>query len=806
MQYTSVLLPETFVANSNTPYMVHQIETLNALLSSNIVINDNFTGSGKTIAGMLYLKNLNEYYLQHPREFFCAVYVSPINSLLYQTYQDIQSFVTSENLSFIVFPIMKYSMDLLQTACENEFHKTYSKGELLSELFNNPISILRGIQIADNTLDKLRRKIIQEQRPCVYVINPDILYYGLFVHYHQHRNNIKIGMLDKIKYIVFDEFHYYSFYQLNMFFFLLSIWKSYHRFTLNSPYEIKVCLLSATPNKYIQSILQNELYLNVKFINESTIKHSHYFDHYDLFLSPVNLNIYHLPTLTRFIDAMLSDEIIQDIKHHLLQKRYGLIICNSIEDVQNIKRHYQAIGLNPTIITGSINQTDRVQNVESHLIISTNTVDLGFNFNRKRNSKRQNIDFIYIDYLTYDDFIQRIGRAGRILKKQHQTYQSYANLFLSDQVYYDFTHKIPYPSVIQNRNEYLSQFENIMPSKFYGQPFFEYFGFIIAFIGYNEFIKYSLMDTIIPGLEQDEKTAHLTITLLEQLKDVYNVKSDYYKFLYERFLISNIKYNNLSRKQIYTLMLLYYFDTEFHSLTYGNGNIYLRNRLIQNQTISCSQLYQILSVWCVQEDPQFYQQFYQQHKLQQYHAYLQLYFSELRDNYRGSTFELTMKIYDPHHIFGSTEYDYRIFHILKYYQFSLLSNSNPTSILINDFLLEPRKFHFEYDFRQYSYHNISQSIFFLNNAGQLVFDNNTPTSLPSELNTLLSKPIIAYFLANDDKIGMYNFLVAHNLSHIPNFDANVTFQNNVIKPYRVFIGKFAIFVKTYFETSQHRII
>jgi hypothetical protein len=68
-------------------------------------------------------------------------------------------------------------------------------------------------------------------------------------------------------------------------------------------------------------------------------------------------------------------------------------------------------------ITGPESRGGRSVAAGKALILATPTVDIGYNFD-KGGDVRQNIDFLFFDARSGDEFIQRLGRVGRVLGKQ----------------------------------------------------------------------------------------------------------------------------------------------------------------------------------------------------------------------------------------------------------------------------------------------------------------------------------------------------------------------------------------------------
>jgi CRISPR-associated endonuclease/helicase Cas3 len=147
--------------------LYHQQRTVEALRAHDLVVNTYNTGTGKTIASLLYLcepecKGKN------------VLFIAPTNALLAQHAQDIQEFVQECNLDFKVHQVSAADVRALRLAQNPEVTPT-RPGELLQRLIRNYLEFE-----AEAT----------HRQPIILVVNPDIFYYALYFRYgaHDQRN------------------------------------------------------------------------------------------------------------------------------------------------------------------------------------------------------------------------------------------------------------------------------------------------------------------------------------------------------------------------------------------------------------------------------------------------------------------------------------------------------------------------------------------------------------------------------------------------------------------------------------------
>ncbi|HED04513.1 MAG TPA: type I-D CRISPR-associated helicase Cas3', partial [Candidatus Fraserbacteria bacterium] len=186
------------------PPLYHQMRTLEALRAYDLVMNTYNTGTGKTVASLLYLFDLNGTGKN-------VLIIAPTNALLAQHAEDIEQFVADYDLNFRVLKMTAADVRALRTAQDTEA-LPYRPGELLQRLIRNYLEFESGT----------RRK------PIILITNPDIFYYALFFRYDVHdRRNLFERFLTAFDYIVVDEFHYYDSKQLASFLFAFALFDQF---------------------------------------------------------------------------------------------------------------------------------------------------------------------------------------------------------------------------------------------------------------------------------------------------------------------------------------------------------------------------------------------------------------------------------------------------------------------------------------------------------------------------------------------------------------------------------------------------
>lgn len=262
-----------------------------------------------------------------------------------------------------------------------------------------------------------------EQRPYVLVTNPDIFYWAVYNGYgrNEEREMMK-QFLGGFNYLVIDEFHYYNPKQLANFLFFLSVWRHYGFFENGDGNGAKVCLLSATPNARVWRYLHG---LDVP-IEEVSSDNEPKLDNAPTAssLAPVEFDAVSLDEARDGGLMQFVQEHTGDLRHWLDDDQQGAIISSALWRINLIYYWLRRSSIPDNRfarLTGVETYQARALATRCDLILATPTVDLGYNFERT-DKPRQSIDFLFFDAAFADEFVQRLGRVGRVLgKKQVET-------------------------------------------------------------------------------------------------------------------------------------------------------------------------------------------------------------------------------------------------------------------------------------------------------------------------------------------------------------------------------------------------
>ena len=366
--------------------LYHQMRTYEALSDHPLVVNSYDTGTGKTVAALLGLL--------HPalRGINC-LFIAPTNELIRQHVRGIQEFVAAHNLGYHILHVDAQSLRALRPSHERE-----RVGERMVRLFSNP-----------------RAFGWEGRKPTIVVTNPDIFYYALYVAaYNVHdRRNLFEQFLTRFDYVVVDEFHYYTAKQLANFLFFFVIAQEWGYFDKGR----HACLLSATPEERVHE------YLMRIFPEPRAIA----------WVSPTNeppesTNYPTTPTLAPLtltvreatLDDFADDPRQRDWLAGLLEAgQDGALISNALWRVNQARAALRGSRFDRQVsrLTGAETPESRRTAPLAPLILATPTVDIGYNFS-KPGKHRQPLDFIVFDARTRDEFLQRLGRAGRVLGRE----------------------------------------------------------------------------------------------------------------------------------------------------------------------------------------------------------------------------------------------------------------------------------------------------------------------------------------------------------------------------------------------------
>ena len=363
------------------PPLYHQARTYEALCNHDLVVNTYNTGTGKTIASLLYLFNLHG-------EGKNVLFIAPTNALLQQHAGDITAFVARNGLDFHVLQVTAAEVRAIQSGLR--------PGETLQRLIRNYLEF---------EPEATRRQ------PIILVVNPDIFYYALFFRYCAHDQiNVFERFLTAFDYVVVDEFHYYNAKQLANFLFAFALFDQFGYFQVR---QRKVCLLSATPAPQVITYLDRLFRSRWALISPDNEP-------------PVSYNYPTTPTLAPLELTVIEGEMQEwaaahrsDLAAWVIEDDLdGALISSGLWRVNEAWDALQTVLSEGRMgrITGPEPPEERALATSRDLILATPTVDIGYNF-AKLNKERQNLDFLICDARFGDELIQRVGRAGRVLGK-----------------------------------------------------------------------------------------------------------------------------------------------------------------------------------------------------------------------------------------------------------------------------------------------------------------------------------------------------------------------------------------------------
>jgi len=381
------LLPHAEKLASDNPWgltyppLYHQLRTYQALREHDLVVNTYNTGTGKTVASLLYLFDLHGTGRN-------VLFIAPTNALLAQHAADIEQFVAANGLDFHVQPVTAADVRALESGLR--------PGETLQRLIRNYLEF---------EPEATRRQ------PIILVVNPDIFYYALFFRYCAHdRLNVFERFLTAFDYVVVDEFHYYNSKQLANFLFAFALFDQFGYFQGRGR---KVCLLSATPAPQVLTYLDRLFGSRWALISPDDEP-------------PESRHLPTTPTLAPLELTLVEGEIQEWAAARRANlaawvtgdDEDGALISSSLWRINEAHDALRRVLSEERMgrITGPEPAEERARATGRDLILATPTVDIGYNF-VKLNKGRQNVDFLICDARFGDELIQRIGRAGRVLGK-----------------------------------------------------------------------------------------------------------------------------------------------------------------------------------------------------------------------------------------------------------------------------------------------------------------------------------------------------------------------------------------------------
>lgn len=305
-----------------------------------------------------------------------ALIIAPINQLIYQYKESVEEFVKAYNLPHKVFTITSETLDTTK--------KPHSKA---------------------------LREILDEFSDVIAISNPDIMHYVIMQMYGERKTagDLLVRLFKFPQLIAFDEFHYYD---LSRIFFMIVLLVSSKHFKLNQ----KFVFMTATPNKEILKIFSNldMSYEIVSLSQEGDLQPV---------ASPLKMEL----LFGKLDDHM--DKIIQVLKEN--PESDILVISNSLKRIALLAPLVSRKGLDFGMVTGPMNADDRKSALEKRIILATPTVDIGYDFSRPLKD-RQSIDIVIFEALSHDQFVQRLGRVGRVFGKPKSDVPSTAYAILPE--------------------------------------------------------------------------------------------------------------------------------------------------------------------------------------------------------------------------------------------------------------------------------------------------------------------------------------------------------------------------------------
>ena len=174
-------------------------------------------------------------------------------------------------------------------------------------------------------------------------------------------------------------------------------------------------------------------------------------------------------------------------------------------------------GLKPQIgrYTGDTPPEYREIAAQKQVILATSTVDVGFNFEKSPEPKRQNLDWLIFSVRDCASFWQRLGRVGRVLGKQETNIKSSAIVYLPTKAWEEGINNL---DISKGREELAEKLFNLDCLQ---RPFLEVYWKSEAFL---EIAKPLLeLETVLAGLPQE----NLVIKLYQTLQNVLGGKKDW---------------------------------------------------------------------------------------------------------------------------------------------------------------------------------------------------------------------------------------------------------------------------------------
>ncbi len=401
--------PATFPLDKGQRPLYHQWLTYKA--ESPLIINAYNTGTGKTKAAFLrLLKRAKEKNFSLDSSEDNVLLIAPTNELLAQHARDAEKFCNDNKIPYRVLSMSRASLDEIQN------RTGFSEGELR-----------RGAALHAIMEDPRRTDSDNRKKATIFVVNPDIFYYAFYFRYNKYdRIPLFQDIFTLCNYIIIDEFHYYNPKQLANFLFFMRLSKELGY--VDGSTQRQFCLLTATPSQKVDEYLRKLSFPIDRIDPVIVVLAEDGQTHKVRALAPVHLEIYSIDELKRGdqgeVDGLIAlvDQKKSELIRRISNGEDGAILSSSLWRIEQIYKSLHAQSMlaeHLGRITGPEQRKGRDAATYKSLILATPTVDIGYNF-EKGDKPRQNIDFLFFDARSSDEFIQRLGRAGRVLGKQQQ--------------------------------------------------------------------------------------------------------------------------------------------------------------------------------------------------------------------------------------------------------------------------------------------------------------------------------------------------------------------------------------------------
>ncbi|MEG4091414.1 type I-D CRISPR-associated helicase Cas3' [Microcoleus sp. Pol12B4] len=377
----------------------HQVDVYEASENNDIILDLAPTGTGKTKAGLSVLLHNSQRN---------AIYIAPTNALIDQQTEAAEKFVRDASLPHIV---KAASATQVNSWPDDRVGKR--SGEKIYNVLREPATIFPECGGG---------------RPILLVTNPDIFYYATFFAYNNlDRGNIASEFYSSFSTVIFDEFHLYDAKQLVSLFFYLALSKEFGYFQYNR----KIVLLTATPEPACEEALN---VLGKNGVKIARIDGKSQISYLRPSQTEVNLEI------RKQVDKETTiAEIVQEVLRRLRENpdQNGAVILDAKDILGRISDQLRERGFADFCgrITGDTPKEERPLAAQKQVILATSTVDVGFNFDREKETPRQNLDWLIFSTRDRFSFWQRIGRVGRVLGRTQTEIPSEAIAYLPDRAW-----------------------------------------------------------------------------------------------------------------------------------------------------------------------------------------------------------------------------------------------------------------------------------------------------------------------------------------------------------------------------------